>query len=112
MKEISQGKDMGKGIVKVNPTEFTGYTIEEIRFQRAMLALQADFCKTRLLKSWNNVQKANPLNPSSGSGLPARAGSIALKMAKGLNYMDYALLGFSLFSGVRKFLSIFRKVKK
>ena len=98
--------------IMATDNEFKGYTIEEIRFQRAMVAMQADFCKTRFMKSLCNIQKVNPLNPSSGSSLPVKAGSLALKMVKGLNYMDYLLLGISVFNGVKKFYSFFRKGKK
>ena len=93
-------------------SSFKGYTLEEIRFQRAMIAMRADFSKTRFLKNWKNLQATNPLNPSSSSSLPVKAGSLALKMVKGLNYMDYVLLGFSVISGARKIYSFFRKTKK
>ena len=93
-------------------SDFAGYTIEEIRFQRALTAMQADFCKTKFMKSWGNLQKANPLSPNSGSSIPGKAGAVALKLVNGLNYVDYALLGFSLFSGARKVLSFFRRKKR
>ena len=111
MKEIKTKENTAKEIM-ADDSSFKGYTIEEIRFQRAMVALEADFCKTKLLKSWNNLQKINPLAPKSDSSLPLKAGSIALKMVKGLNYIDYAMLGFSVFSAARKAISFFRKGKR
>lgn len=92
--------------------EFKGYTIEEIRFHRALVAMEADFCKAKFLKSWSNVQKANPFSPSNSSSLPAKAGSVAMKIVNGLNYMDYIMLGISAFSGIKKIASFFRRKKK
>ncbi|MCH5235036.1 MAG: hypothetical protein J1E16_07050 [Muribaculaceae bacterium] len=110
MKEIKSKEQIAQDIVSPK-NEFKGYTIEEIRFQRALLAMEADFSKTKLIKSWNNLQKFNPLSPSSTS-IPGKAGSIALKLVNGLSYMDYVMLGWSLFSGARKVFSFFKKGKK
>lgn len=111
MKETKEKGNKAKEIMATD-SEFKGYTIEEIRFQRALVAMEADFCKTKALKCLSNLQKINPLSSSSDSSLPIKASSVALKMVKGLNYVDYILLGFSLFSGVRKVFSFFHKGKK
>ena len=92
--------------------EFKGYTIEEIRFQRALVAMEADFCKTKIFKSWNNLQEANPFMPGNKSTIPSKAGAIAMKMVNGLNYVDYILLGLSVFKGTKKFISFFKGKKK
>lgn len=111
MKETKTNKKAAEDIM-ASESEFKGYTIEEIRFHRALVAMEADFCKTKILKTWSNIQKVNPLSPSSGSSLPTKAGSVAMKLVNGLNYMDYILLGASVFSGVRKVMSFFRRGKK
>lgn len=112
MKEIKATKSSAQEIMAPKH-DFKGYTIEEIRFQRALVAMEAEFCKTKFLKSWSNVQKANPFSPSGGgSSLPMKAGSVAMKIVNGLNYMDYIMLGVSAFSGIRKVVSFFRKKKK
>ena len=111
MNEIKEKERVAKDIV-TSENSFKGYTIEEIKFQRALTAMEADFCKTKFYKHLNNLQKANPLSPSSNSSLTGKVGSIGLKLLNGLNYVDYALLGFSLFSGARKVLGFFRKGKK
>ena len=112
MKEIANTDKVVRNIT--NPEkDFTGYTIEEIRYQRALVAMQSEFCKAKIMKSLNNLQKANPLSPTSAAtSIPGKAGAVALKLLNGLNYLDYAVLGFSLFSGVRKFFSFFKKKKK
>ena len=111
MKEIKEKEKLAQEIVSPK-NEFKGYTIEEIRFQRALIAMEADFSKTKLLKSWNNVQKFNPFSPSSSASIPGKAGSIALKLINGLSYMDYVMLGWSVFSGAKKVFTFFRKGKK
>lgn len=107
MKELKAKEKVAKDIMAPE-NEFKGYTIEEIRFQRALVAMEADFCKTKITKSLNNLQRINPLSPTSQNLLPGKTGSIALKLVKGLNYMDYIMLGFSVFSGVRKVFSFFK----
>lgn len=110
MKELKNKETMAKEIVAPD-NEFKGYTIEEIRFQRALVAMEADFCKMKISKSANGLLKYNPLNGGGGS-MTGKAGSIALKLINGLNYMDYVLLGWSLFSGAKKVFSFFKGKKK
>ena len=110
MKEIKEKEKAAKD--KVAPEkEFKGYTIEEIRFQRALVAMEADFCKAKIFKSWENIQSANPLMPGNKLSIPSKAGSLAMKMFSGLNYLDYMLLGFSIFKGTKRVLSLFRRRK-
>ena len=108
MKEIKSKEKTVKEIVTPEK-EFKGYTIEEIRFQRALVAIEADLCKTKMAKSWESIQDINPLSAGSKFSIPGKAGSIALKMVKGLNYLDYILLGMSVFKGTKKLFSFFRK---
>ena len=99
-------------IIKKND-KFKGYTLEEIRFQRALIAMQADFCKTKITKTLQSFHKDAPWSSSSVvSRLPGKTGSILLKLFKGLNYVDYAMLGFSLFNTLRKFKNFFKMRKK
>lgn len=92
--------------------EFHGYTLEEIRYQRALVSLQLEFCKNKIIKNFANIQKVNPLSPTSvASSFSGKAGAVIRKLLNGLNYLDYAVLGFSLFSSIRKITSFFRKKK-
>lgn len=110
MKEIKAQEKAAKNLIE--ESDFKGYTIEEIRFQRALVAMEAEFCKEKCLKSWDNIQSVNPLSPKSDSKLPVQVGNVAKRMLNGLNYMDYIMLGFSLFGGARKVFSLFRRKKK
>lgn len=111
MKEIKAQEQTANRIITPE-NEFKGYTIEEIRFKRALVAMEADFCKTKIAKSWNNIIQANPLMPGNKASLPGKAGAIALKMVNGLNYLDYFLIGMSVFKGSKKVLSLFRGKRK
>lgn len=108
IKQIKEKEKSAKEIV--GNSDFKGYTIEEIRFQRALVAMEAEFCKNKCERSWNNIKKANPLAPSKSS-FTGKAGSIALKLINGLNYMDYIMLGISLFGGAKKVFSLFHRKK-
>lgn len=111
MNEIIKKETKAKEIVEP-VKEFKGYTIEEIRFKRALVAMEADFCKTKMIKSWGNIQEANPLTGGNKTSFTGKAGAIAMKMVSGLNYLDYILLGVSVFKGTRKMISLFRGKKK
>ena len=111
MKEIKAQEKKAQDIAKLEK-DFKGYTIEEIRFQRALVAMEAEFCKTKILKNWENIQNSNPLMPGNKNNFTSKAGSLALKMFNGLNYLDYFLLGLSLFKGSKKVFSFFRGLKK
>lgn len=110
MNEIKNTEKVAKDIT--NPeVKFKGYSLEEIRYQRALVALQMEFCKTKLTRNARNLRHANPLSPSKSSSLPGKIGFVASKLFMGLNYIDYAMLGFSLFGTARKVFSLFRKKK-
>lgn len=92
--------------------EFKGYTLEELKYQRALLLLKREFLKEKALEDVNDIKKRipvfngkSPLDSISPSGLLSR-------VAKGLNYADYLMLGFSVFNAGRKVFSLFRKKKK
>lgn len=111
MNEIKKTEDVAKSIT--NPEKFKGYTLEEIRYQRALVALQKEFCKAKILRNVHSIQKTNPLTPSGAiKSMPGKIGFVASKLLTGLNYLDYAMLGFSLFRSARKVFSFFHRKKK
>ena len=90
-----------------------GYTLEEIADMREFVKWQANESKKKITEHVISLQKSNPFSEAAAaSSLPGKMGHIALKLLNGLNYIDYAILGFSLFKGVRKVTSLFRKNKK
>ncbi len=112
MNEIQTSAKAAENVAQ-GETGFRGYTLEELKYQRALVTLQKEFCRSRLMRNIGNLQKSNPLSPSAAaSSLPGKVGFIASKVFSGLNYLDYAMLGFSVFGAVRKVFSIFRRNRK
>lgn len=82
-------------------SSFKGYTIEEVRYRRAVVALQKEFAKEQVLHDVASLKKV--------SLLPSK--KVAPKLLAGLNYADYALMGFSAFKYGRKIFNLFRRRK-
>lgn len=95
--------------------EFAGYTLDDLRYRRAVLALHKEFAKEKFLTKVSKIQSASPFSksyiPSKGGNL-GKVGAIAGKVMNGLNYLDYAVLGYSAFSAVKKVFGVFGKFKK
>jgi len=92
-----------------------GYTLEELRSQRAYLILRKEYAKARVLEDIDNVRNrrlifGNNKDGNKKSGF-LKVGTIASKVFSGMNYLDYAMIGFSVFSTMRKFFRFFRKKK-
>lgn len=95
------------------PLKIPGLTIREIRHRRAIVLLQKEFCKEKISYSALKLKNSSPFskNYSGKSKTFGRAGGILGKIVGGMNYLDYALVGFSVFSNVRKVLRLFHKKK-
>lgn len=95
-------------------TTFKGYSLEDIRYRRAVVALQKEFTKQKIFTNITKVQRQSPFSrdytPSKG-GIMGKTGAIAGKLITGLNYMDYVMLGFSIFNSGRKIFKFFRRKK-
>ncbi|MDE6234909.1 MAG: hypothetical protein K2M56_04080 [Muribaculaceae bacterium] len=107
--------DVPADLATPNPRRIKGLTISEIRYQRALVALQKEFCKEKISMSMRKLQNSSPFskgyNPGGKSSALSKAGAIAGKILGGMNYLDYAIIGFSAFSNVRKILGLFKKKK-
>lgn len=103
-------KANGQAEVKVTEKRFKGYSIEEIRYQRALVALQREFCKSKILHNVNGMKKKGFWGTVGGGGSKvSRMGGIASKLLTGLSYIDYAMLGMSLFGSGRKIYKFFKR---
>ncbi len=102
----------------VNPEvkpRFKGYTLEDLRYQRALVALQKEFCKSRVLRKTDDLRNRKLIgNGKESGGLSriSRYGSLAGKIMSGLSYLDYAMLGMSLFGSGKKIYKFFKGKKK
>lgn len=91
--------------------EFHGFTLDEIRHHRALIAVRKEFAKAKILENVEQLKERNPFAPGSDLKAAARLGSFPLKLVKGLNYTDYFMLGASLIGTARKAFKFFRKKK-
>ncbi|MCM1378421.1 MAG: hypothetical protein NC097_07930 [Clostridium sp.] len=100
---LSEGKE----------TKFKGYSIEDLRYRRALVALQKEFAKSKILNNVHKVQRHSPFSKNFGAGksTAGKAGALAGKLLNGLNYLDYLMLGFTLFNSGKKIFGFFRKKK-
>lgn len=97
--------------VEETVAQFKGYTMEELKYQRAMMALKKEFCKAKVMQSMDTLRpKRNEPKSSTGSKF-AIAGQIASKLFSNLNTLDYVLMGISLFSTAKKGYKLIRGKK-
>lgn len=92
--------------------DFKGYTIEELRYHRALVALQKEFCKSRVIHNVDKIKNHSIIGKGDkGISKMSRFGAVAGKLFSGLNYLDYAMIGMSVFGQGRKIYK-FLKGKK
>ncbi len=94
------------------PAVFNGYTLQELRYQRALASLKKEFAKEKALAGLNAMKEKTAFGRLSGkvSSL-GKAGGLLPKVLSSLNYADYAMLGFSVFGTVRKVWKFFKRKK-
>lgn len=114
MKEDNKQLPIPADLQTADPAKIKGLTIREIRHRRALVLLQKEFCKEKMTYTAYKLKNSSPFSRNySGKTKPlGRVGGIAGKIIGGLNYIDYALVGYSIFSNVRKILNIFSRRKK
>ncbi|MDE6560587.1 MAG: hypothetical protein K2K75_04325 [Muribaculaceae bacterium] len=94
------------------PVEFEGYTLDEIRHHRALVAVRKEFAKDKILEQLEGLKDRNPFAADGTLKAASRLGSIPMKIVRGLNYTDYIMMGISAFGAAKKVFSFFRKKKK
>ena len=105
--------------------EFKGYTMEELRYQKALALLRKEFCKSNVLHSVESLK--HPLKGTSpkalamgavtkkekGTSMLSRVGSVgkvvATSLLRGMKPLDYVMVGISLIGPARKIFRMFRK---
>ena len=100
----------------VSPVEdqpqFNGFTLDEIRHQRALIAVRKEFAKAKIMEQVDTLKDRNPFAPDGSLKAAARLGNIPMKIMRGLNYTDYIMMGISAIGTARKVFSLFKKKKK
>ncbi len=91
---------------EISGKDFKGYSMEELRYQIALMALRKEFCKTKLQNSVEQLRHPFSNNKESNrSGFIGKVGTAAGIMGKvftKLNLLDYAMIGMQLFGSGRK----------
>lgn len=87
--------------------DFKGYTMEELRYQRALLLIKREFVKEKALKEVKKIKEQIPLINGS-EGHSSKGSGLLGKMMKSLSFIDYVLLGFQAIRIGRKFTSKFK----
>ena len=95
-----------------DPLKFNGFTLDEIRHHRALLAVRKEFAKAKILEDVDKLKERNPFAPDGTLKAAARLGNVPMKIMRGLNYTDYIMMGISAIGTVRKVFSMFKKKKK
>lgn len=95
--------------VVVEKPRFKGYTIDEIRYRRALVGLKSQFVKEHLINESTRLSHYNPFGAKQKSGKSGMVVGLASKLLKGLSYMDYFSLGLTAFGTVNKVLKLFRR---
>lgn len=92
--------------------QFKGYTLEELRYNRALIALKAEFCKEKMLADFHAAKSQTILGKlQRGEGAGLFKSGVLGKMARSLNYVDYILVGLTAFKTIRSITSLFRRNK-
>ena len=87
---------------------FNGYTLEEVRYQRALMALRKEFSKSEVLRSVEGLRHPFRKSDTGGSTALTRIGNIASKVFSNMNVVEYALAAASVFGTGKK---VFRMIK-
>lgn len=90
----------------IEEPEFKGYTLSQLRYQRALVSVKRDFTYASILNDINRVRHRKLFFGGKGG---QKADTWAGKIFSGMNYLDYALLGLSAFSSIRKVFSFFKR---
>ncbi|MDE5773573.1 MAG: hypothetical protein K2H86_03860 [Muribaculaceae bacterium] len=99
---------------QVEVPKVKGMSIDEIRYRRALAALKKEFCKSKVLLHKEKIANSSPFSKgykASENNKMGRFGSIVGKLTGKLNYVDYAMMGVSLFQIGKKVFNLVRKLR-
>lgn len=95
-------------VAELENPEFKGYTMSDLRYRRALIAVKRDFTSAALVNDINKIKNRKFFfNGKSFAGDNTWLG----KALSGLNYFDYVVLAISTFSSLKKFFSLFNRKK-
>lgn len=107
MKDHSE--DTKVKVPESSETVFKGYSMDELKYQRALLLIKREFLREKVLKNTKKIKDNIPLlNGQSAFGSITPKGVVG-KLIRGLDFADYLMLGFQALRISKKVGSIFRK---
>lgn len=109
-KDIVEVKDSGE-VASVEENQFKGYSMDELKYQRALLVLKKDYSKRKVLNGANELWNRSLFGQRSSTSKMVMIQGLASRLLSGLGYLDYAMLGVSLFGTGRKIYKFFRRRK-
>lgn len=89
--------------------EFKGYTMAELRYQRALLLIRREFVKEKALKELEDIKKRVPIINGKSPLNNSASGNLVGKLLRGLNFADYIILGYQVLRIGRKIGSKIRR---
>lgn len=93
--------------------EFKGYTLDELRYQRALLMIKKEFLKERAMHNVEAIKSHIPLvNGKNPIGHSSSSNGILGKIMKGLDFADYLVLGMQVVKIGKKIGRVFKRKKK
>lgn len=87
--------------------EFKGYSMDELRYQRALLLVRREFVREKALKETRKIREQLPFVGSGHSS--AQPSGLIGKVMKGLSFADYFILAVQALRIGRKLSSKFKK---
>lgn len=107
---MKDSKEQTKDTSRHAKPEFNGYTIEELRYQLALTALKKEYLKERAMECTDTLKKQLPFTGGKSSvGFPSKG--IFSKLMKGLDLVDYIMIGYQGFRIMKKLGSVIKKRK-
>lgn len=105
---MKNNKDKKNNGISHKEADFSGYTLEELRYQLAIISVKKEFLKEKALETSDAIKKElsskMPLSKGNSKGVFSR-------IMKGLDLADYIMLGFQGFRIMKKFGAIFGRRK-
>lgn len=92
--------------------EFKGYTMEELKYQRALTLVKKEFLKEKALRQTMAIKDRLPVVNGSSPLSGIKPSGMVGKLVKGLDFADYIMLGIQAVKIGKKVGSLFRKKKK
>lgn len=106
MKSAEKDND---GLSPALENDFHGYTMDELRYQRALLLIKREFVREKAMKEMAKLKDRIPgVGNNSAFGKISTRGVIG-KLVRGLDLADYLMLGFQTVRIGKKVGNLFKR---